>query len=215
MLFELASPIGAFENSPAIYRREKNDKMFFVPSGRLNQGNQASLQDAMDFSQAFQALKCLAIFKCPFRTLKAFNRSIRDCFELLSARLGVDPAIASASISPLRGTSPGGWISVFTGSSSRLIVKSRDYDELPSGGLAIVSPHPGDRLVMVPGGENLLKLRAIPEQPLPEVIWLIDGREFARTPPPYETFWDMTRGSHSIMVVGPCDEASQIEITVE
>ena len=70
------SPIGAFENSPAIYRRERNDKIFFVPSGRLNQRNQASLQDAIFFAHVFPALKCRAIFHCPYRTLKTLNRSV-------------------------------------------------------------------------------------------------------------------------------------------
>ena len=76
------SPIGAFENSPAIYRRERNEKIFFVPSGRLNQRNQASLQDAMFFAHGFPALKCRAIFHCPYRTLKTLNRSVYDRFRL-------------------------------------------------------------------------------------------------------------------------------------
>ncbi len=85
------APLGAKENSPAIYRRERNDKFFFVPSGRLIHGNQASLRDAIDFSPVFQALKCLAIFKCPFRTLNSLNRRIHESFPLKLARMAPTP----------------------------------------------------------------------------------------------------------------------------
>ena len=41
------APLGASENSPAIYRRERNDKKFFVPSGRLIHGKGISIIEVL------------------------------------------------------------------------------------------------------------------------------------------------------------------------
>jgi penicillin-binding protein 1C len=100
-------------------------------------------------------------------------------------------------------------------STARLVIGKSGDELLPTGRITIVSPHHRDRLVMVPDGENFLKLRAIPEEAVPELIWLVDGHQVARTPPPYEAYWEMTRGEHVITVVGPSEQAHQISIMVE
>lgn len=83
------------------------------------------------------------------------------------------------------------------------------------GGIRIVSPHDGDRLILGPGSDNLLILRAVPDEPLLEITWLIDGRELARTSPPYEALWPMERGRHLITAIGAGEEAAQVHILVE
>jgi penicillin-binding protein 1C len=91
----------------------------------------------------------------------------------------------------------------------------RQEDRAGWGRITIVSPHAGDHYIMIPGQENTARLRAVPEAPLPEIIWLIDGREFTRTPPPYETYWPLQPGAHTITALTPGEEAAQISIFVE
>ncbi len=83
------------------------------------------------------------------------------------------------------------------------------------GRITIVQPHDRDRFVLVPGQENITRFRAVPEEPLPEIIWLIDGRELARTPPPYEFYWTMEKGRHEIAAIGPGEQGSSVVIDVE
>lgn len=81
--------------------------------------------------------------------------------------------------------------------------------------ISIVSPHDGDKFAR-PGGTNLMiPLRASLSQMVPEVIWMIDGVEIARTGPPYEFIWQAGSGAHSIMAVLPGNQGAKIEITVE
>lgn len=83
------------------------------------------------------------------------------------------------------------------------------------GGIKIVSPHDGDRYVLAAGHENYALLRALPQDPVAEVIWLINGREFIRTAPPYEAYWPLTPGAHRISAITDSDAAGEIEIFVE
>jgi len=103
-------------------------------------------------------------------------------------------------------------IATFT---SRLVVKSNEVMETGEGRLYIISPHNGDRFIMIPGEENITRLRVNPEKPIAEIIWLVDDVEIARVGPPYETFWELTHGEHTITALGPGEEAAQIQITVE
>ncbi|MBF0501281.1 MAG: transglycosylase domain-containing protein [Candidatus Riflebacteria bacterium] len=98
-----------------------------------------------------------------------------------------------------------------------ILIRSRaDTNDFRSAGrISIVSPHTNDRFVMIPGDENLTILRAVPTEPVPELIWLIDGVEFARTPPPYTAVWKLRRGRHIIGCIGPGEESAQITIDVE
>ncbi len=84
-----------------------------------------------------------------------------------------------------------------------------------SSAIRIVSPHDGDRYVMSSSHENLALLRAIPLEPVAEVIWLINGVEFARTAPPYEAYWPLVKGRHRITALTDNEAAAEIEINVE
>ncbi|MBU1109146.1 MAG: transglycosylase domain-containing protein [Candidatus Riflebacteria bacterium] len=101
-----------------------------------------------------------------------------------------------------------------TYSSGPLLLKS----EIPGtiyGGIKIVSPHDGDCYIMSASNENFALLRALPEGPVPEVIWLINGREFIRTAPPYEAYWPLSPGTHRISAITDNQAAGEIEIRVE
>lgn len=81
--------------------------------------------------------------------------------------------------------------------------------------VSIVSPHDGDRFARPKGTNPIIPLRASLTKMVPEVIWIVDGVEVARTGPPYEFLWEARSGAHSIMAVLPEHQAAKIEITVE
>ncbi|MGM0598876.1 MAG: penicillin-binding protein 1C [Candidatus Rifleibacteriota bacterium] len=81
--------------------------------------------------------------------------------------------------------------------------------------IKIVSPHNNDTYLMSNYHENFLHLRAIPEGSCGEIIWMINGNEFIRTSPPYEAYWPMKPGKHTITALGESEFASQITISVE
>lgn len=99
--------------------------------------------------------------------------------------------------------------------AGRLRITRQDADGIGWGRITIVSPHTGDRFVRSPDEENLVRLRAIPEEPLSEIVWLVDGVEVARVGPPYEAFWPMQPGAHAITALTPGEEAAQVHITIE
>ena len=82
-------------------------------------------------------------------------------------------------------------------------------------GIKIVSPHDGDCYVMSASHENYALLRAIPSEPVSEVIWLINGIEFIRTPPPYEAYWPLAKGVFRITALTESEIAAEVEIQVE
>ncbi|MBF0408607.1 MAG: penicillin-binding protein 1C [Candidatus Riflebacteria bacterium] len=92
-------------------------------------------------------------------------------------------------------------------------------DSLPAQGnmarIKILSPHNGDRFVITNGNENIIMLKALPDNPVPEVIWMVDGLDIARCPAPYTAFWRLTRGRHSITCLGTAEESAQVTIEVE
>ena len=47
------------------------------------------------------------------------------------------------------------------------------------------------------------------------VIWYLDGAELARTGPPYEFFWEPSRGNHELLAVTPDQAAAKASFFVE
>ena len=157
----------------------------------------------------------------------AFHRSSGETHELPSdyaswiknrrKHIDHDPFSLSGNLSTgdpwqLRGLVPD--IKVTEISSGPLLLKS----EMPGpvyGGIKIISPHDGDRYVMSASHDNFALLRALPEGPVPEVIWLVNGREYIRTAPPYEAYWPLSPGSHRISAITDSQSAGEIEIFVE
>lgn len=95
------------------------------------------------------------------------------------------------------------------------ILVEDSFVEAAWNNIKIVSPHQGDRYILAPTAENFIHLRAIPEKPVAEIVWLINGREFIRTPPPYEAYWPMHEGQFKITAIGAGEAAAQVEIMVE
>ncbi|GAB4279205.1 MAG: hypothetical protein Kow0029_23000 [Candidatus Rifleibacteriota bacterium] len=81
--------------------------------------------------------------------------------------------------------------------------------------IKIVSPHDGDRYIMSIGRENFLYLRAIPELATNEIVWLINGLEFIRTPPPFEAYWPMKPGKFRITAISDGQAAAEVSVLIE
>jgi len=81
--------------------------------------------------------------------------------------------------------------------------------------IEIISPHEGDRFVCSGISASTIPFRALPRVVVDYVMWLVDGKEVGRTPPPYEFFWAPTRGRHAIHAVIPSQDAASISIEVE
>jgi penicillin-binding protein 1C len=82
-------------------------------------------------------------------------------------------------------------------------------------GVEIVNPHNLDRFVLSAHNSRHVLFRAVPASVVDYVLWLVDGVEIARTPPPYEFSWQMTRGTHTVFAVIPNKDAAQVTIHVE
>lgn len=81
--------------------------------------------------------------------------------------------------------------------------------------IKILSPYEGDRYVIMPSHDNLCHLRALPSQAVDEVIWIVDGYEFERSKTPYEAYWPLVKGKHTICAMTDGDIASEVTIYVE
>ncbi|MEW6533376.1 MAG: penicillin-binding protein 1C [Thermodesulfobacteriota bacterium] len=84
-----------------------------------------------------------------------------------------------------------------------------------SSRVSILSPHNFDRFVLSPHHQNRIRFQAVVEPIVSQVIWILDGVEIARTPPPYEFFWEPLKGGHVVHAVTPHGEAAQVTIRVE
>ncbi len=84
-----------------------------------------------------------------------------------------------------------------------------------TNGIEIVNPHNFNRFIMSRHNSRRVLFRAVPNSVVDYVLWLMDGAEIARTPPPYEFYWDMVRGTHTVFAVTPNKDAAQITIHVE
>ena len=129
-----------------------------------------------------------------------------DPFQLINDSAMADPW----NLSGLQPREPG----VVPVASGPMLVPAA-ANSFESCSIRIVSPHEGDCYVMAASHENFALLRAIPSQPVPEIIWLINGSEFVRTPPPYEAYWPLAKGSYRICAITEGDQAAEIEIRVE
>ncbi len=100
-------------------------------------------------------------------------------------------------------------------SSKLLVLKGPDHETLSAGSIRISSPANNDQFVMSSAHENFVRLRAIPDSPVDEITWLIDGKEYLSTPPPYEAYWPMAVGEHRITAIANGIPATEIQIRIE
>jgi penicillin-binding protein 1C len=81
--------------------------------------------------------------------------------------------------------------------------------------VVILNPHDRDRFVAAHRPDGRVYLRAQTDPPAEHVIWFVNGVEIARTPPPYEFFWQPLKGGHEILAVTPDNYAAKVRIWVE
>ncbi|MCL6622853.1 MAG: penicillin-binding protein 1C [Syntrophobacterales bacterium] len=83
-------------------------------------------------------------------------------------------------------------------------------------GVTIVRPLAGDRYVLPRGEEALVLTAAVEVQaPWPAVTWVLNGRELARTGPPYEVELKLPRGRHRLAALDPHGLGAEVEVMVE
>ncbi|HEU4402550.1 MAG TPA: penicillin-binding protein 1C [Candidatus Polarisedimenticolia bacterium] len=83
--------------------------------------------------------------------------------------------------------------------------------------LSVVTPAHGDAYVIVPDLPRrfqTLELRCSVRGAPGEVVWLVDGAEAARVPPPYSTSWTLRPGTHSIEAAAGALRSEPVTITV-
>ncbi|MFA4828015.1 MAG: penicillin-binding protein 1C [Thermodesulfovibrionales bacterium] len=86
----------------------------------------------------------------------------------------------------------------------------------PDNRLSITYPLPHDRFIIDKNKTaQVIRLETSSYRPIKYMDWFIDGRHYARTGPPYHTYWKLEKGKHSIMAVAPDRKGDSIEVTVE
>ena len=86
----------------------------------------------------------------------------------------------------------------------------------PDNRLSITYPLPHDRFIIDKNKTaQIIRLETSSYRPIKYMDWFIDGRHYARTGPPYHTYWKLEKGKHSIMAVAPDRKGDSIEVTVE
>lgn len=81
--------------------------------------------------------------------------------------------------------------------------------------ISITYPLPNDRFIFSDRNSQIIRLESISQRPVRYIDWFIDGRHYARTGPPYYTYWKMERGRHTIIAVAPDKKGDSVEIVVE
>lgn len=81
--------------------------------------------------------------------------------------------------------------------------------------VSILSPHDHDHFVISAHREERIHFRALANPLVSHLTWLVDGIEIGQTAPPYELFWEPTRGTHRIHALTPDNEAARVIIHVE
>jgi penicillin-binding protein 1C len=77
---------------------------------------------------------------------------------------------------------------------------------LMAASLSLTSPVDGTRVVVdpeIPARFQTLALRASVTPPVPEIVWYVDGLEFARAGFPYEARWPISPGDHEFRAAFP------------
>lgn len=138
--------------------------------------------------------------------------SLTDPFSVLPAHLA-DRTSTELSGLPTKEEGP------FTGETASgpgiIVVSNNSATNSVHGDLRIVQPHDGDRFVLHPSRETIARLRAEVSRAGGQVTWVVNGMEYDRTGPPYETFLRLERGRFAISALSAGQEAARITIFVE
>ncbi len=81
--------------------------------------------------------------------------------------------------------------------------------------ISIVSPLDRDRFLIDPSRKRkTIAFCAVADSPMKEVVWFINGVQYAVSPPPYTTRWRLERGRYTITAVAPDKTADSVRISV-
>jgi penicillin-binding protein 1C len=81
--------------------------------------------------------------------------------------------------------------------------------------ISIVSPLDGDRFVIDPTRKRkTIEFSAVADKPMKEVVWFVNGVQYAVSPPPYTVKWRLERGRYTITAVAPDKTAGCVTISV-
>lgn len=100
-------------------------------------------------------------------------------------------------------------------SAPEQLSESPKMDSTDNAMVRIVYPLPDDHFICKEGSESTIKLESRVSRALPYIDWFVDGSHKGRTGPPYSLIWELERGRHHIMAVGPDHKGDGVEITVE
>jgi penicillin-binding protein 1C len=81
--------------------------------------------------------------------------------------------------------------------------------------IQIMSPVNGEIYIMdLNEGAYQIEFDVSSSQPVPEITWYVDEREYDKVGPPYKTKWYLSRGVHTITAVGPGHSGDSVEIEI-
>jgi penicillin-binding protein 1C len=93
----------------------------------------------------------------------------------------------------------------------------RVVDPTRGAALAVAAPANGDAFVItpeVPRRFQTLELRCAVQGSPAEVVWLVDGEEYARAAAPYAASWQIAAGEHRIEVAAGAQRSRAVTVTV-
>lgn len=98
-------------------------------------------------------------------------------------------------------------------------VAAEDPESLQRAAVRLTAPLDGIRIYIdpeTPAKFQTLALRAEVESSPSELVWLVDGKEFARAPFPYDVRWPLSPGKHSFQARFPraLVESEPVSVTV-
>jgi penicillin-binding protein 1C len=150
--------------------------------------------------------------------LSGFSRDLEELFDSPQDVNEVDDLPGIRIRSSEKGASAPSVHQVLYSTSHVTISRQDESEERKFSGsdaVSITYPLPGDRFLMQDDGEQSIRLESVTSVPMGYVDWFVDGKHYARTRPPYNAYWNLERGSHTIMAVGPNNTGDSIKIIVE
>jgi membrane carboxypeptidase/penicillin-binding protein PbpC len=82
--------------------------------------------------------------------------------------------------------------------------------------LKITYPLDGDRFIMERGVRTKsIRFTLLSERSVSHVDWFVDGKQCAKSGPPYTAFWVLQKGRHIISTVDPAGNGDSVRIRVE
>ncbi len=156
----------------------------------------------------------LATDACPHVVLERFApgaepRAVCDVHK----RLIVDTATGAAATAATPADRTASRVVTVLGPEYAAFSLARGYGapgmqspELLAVSVSLTSPVDGTNVILdpeIPARFQTLALRATVNPAVPEIVWYVDGREFARVGFPYEARWPISPGVHTIRAAFP------------